>query len=119
MCVGNKILRNFAGFFQSLLCSSSTEISVLARLAARDIRSSLGKNIKIIRDLTGLDPWTAPKQQLRSALELGLQTTVPEVDFWRTKYLANLLAERSEAHYRADEEEVCRLSSLVESLVTN
>ena len=79
----------------------------------------LGKNIKIIRDLTGLDPWTAPKQQLRSALESGLQTTVPEADFWRIRYLAKLLAERSEAYYRADEEEVGRLSSLMESLVTN
>ena len=114
-----RILRNFVGFFQSLLCSPSTEISVLARLSARDIRSSLGKNLKIIRDITGLDPWIASKKHLRSALELGLQTPVPEVDFWRTKYLAKLLAERSEAHYRADEEEVCRLSSLMESLVTN
>ena len=73
----------------------------------------------MIRDITGLDPWIASKKHLHSALELGLKTTVPEVDFWRTKYLASLLAKRSEAHNRADEEEVCRLSSLVESLVIN
>ena len=85
-------------------------------MAARDIRSSLGKNIKIIRDLTGLDPWIASKQQMRSALELGLQTRIPEADFWRTRYLAKLLAEKSEAYYRADEEEVGRLTSLIESL---
>ena len=114
-----RILENFAGFFQNLLNSSSTEISVLARISARDIRSFMRKNLQRIREITGLDPWIASKTQLHSALEQGLQIPVPEPDFWRPKYLASLLAKRSEAHYRADEEEVCRLSSLVESLVTN
>ena len=35
--------------------------------------------------------------------EFEKNVTVPEADFWRTKYLASLLAKRSEAHYRADE----------------
>ena len=91
----------------------------MARISARDIRSSLGKNLQRIRDLTQLDPWTASKAQLHSALERGLLFATPEADIWRSRCLANLLAERSQAFYRADDDEVCRLSSLIESLVSN
>ena len=97
----------------------SFEVAVLARISARDIRSSLGKNLQRIRDLTQLDPWSASKAQLHSALEQGLQIATPEADIWRSRCLANLLAEKSQAFYRADDDEVCRISSLIESLVSN
>ena len=45
------ILRNSVGFFQSLLRCPCPEVAVLARIAARDIRSTLGKNIQKIREI--------------------------------------------------------------------
>ena len=48
-----------------------------------------------------------------------LVTTVPEEDKWRMMYLARLLSERGEAYYRSEEEEVIRLSGLVDSLCLN
>ena len=95
------------------------EVAVLARIAARDIRSSLGKNIQKVRELTQLDPWTVRKTELHAALEQGLHIEIPKVDSWRPRCLANMLAARSQAFFRADEDEVVRLTSLIESLVTN
>ena len=34
-----RILKNFVGFFRNILNSPSTEVAVLARIAARDVRS--------------------------------------------------------------------------------
>ena len=79
-----RLLKNFGGFFRNILNSPSAEVAVLARIAARDVRSSLGKNLKRI-----------------------------------TGSLAKLLAKKSQAHYMAEEDEVCRTSALIESLVTN
>ena len=114
-----RILRNTVGFFQSLIGCPCPEVAVLARIAARDIRSTLGKNIQKIRELTQLDPWSVRKTELHAALEQGLHIEIPKVDSWRPGCLANMLAARSQAFFRADEDEVVRLTSLIDSLVTN
>ena len=50
--------------------------------------------------------------RVREVLQ-GRLATVPEADELRIKYLSRLL---TEAHYMVDEEEVVRLSSLIDSL---
>ena len=40
-------------------------------------------------------------------------------DSWRVRYLANLLEQRQHFHYQATEEEVERLSELIDSLCIN
>ena len=114
-----RVLRNSVGFFQSLLRSPCPEVAVLARIAARDIRSTLGRNIQKIREITQLDPWSVKKTELHAALEQGLHIEIPKVDSWRPRCLANMLAARSQAFFRADEDEYVRLTSLIDSLVTN
>ena len=44
---------------------------------------------------------------------------VPAADTWRLTYLARLLQERGEAYYKSQEEEVNRLSGLIDSLCIN
>ena len=44
-------------FFHRLLDSDSSEVQIVARLAARDLRSNLGRNLQYMREETGLDPW--------------------------------------------------------------
>ena len=44
-------------FFHSLINGPSPEAETLARLSARDIRSTLGSNLAHIRTESGLDPW--------------------------------------------------------------
>ena len=51
-----QIICKFRGFFRSLLVSPSNEVKVVARLAARDVRSSVGANLALISRETGLDP---------------------------------------------------------------
>ena len=99
--------------------SPCAEVTVLARIAARDVRSSLGKNLTRIKDLTHLDPWTATKAQIQFGLDQALQIPVPARDQWRPGLMVKMLAEKSGAHFRADEEEVRRITALIESLATN
>ena len=91
----------------------------MARLAARDIRSSVGINLALLRRETGLDPWVASPGQLKAALLSSSMVEVPDQDRWRIPYLEKLLEERMRAYYKGDEEEVKRIQSLLVSLCIN
>jgi hypothetical protein len=106
-------------FFRGLLTSPSSEVTVAALLAARDLRSNLGSNLAEVQKVTGLDPWVAGRGQLRAALEAADRAPVPQQDSWRVPCLQKLLAARLQAHYAGDQEEEKRLQSLVNSLVCN
>ena len=113
------LLSRFVGFFRGLLTSPSNEVTVIALLGARDIRSSLGSNLALIREMTGLDPWVVGRGQLRAALEAADMREVPMQDAWRVPYLKKLLAARLLAYYKAEEEEVEKLQELICSLVSS
>ena len=114
-----QILCRFRGFFRSLLDSPSSEVAVVARLAARDVRSSVGANLALIRRETGLDPWAVGPGHLRAALLEADRVEVPPGEEWRIPYLWRLLSERLQAHYSADTETEKRLQELINSLVIN
>ena len=95
------------------------EVAVAARMASRDRRSSAGKNLERIQQLTSLNPWLASKSQLQEKLVQALTVAVPEADKWRPSLLQKLLGDRLEAHYNANEKEADELSLLISSLVTN
>ena len=110
---------NFVGFFKSILKSPNKEVAVAARLASRDVRTPVGKNLARIEQLTNLNPWLANKSLLQERLVQALAVEIPAVDAWRPALLHKLLGERLEAHYRANEEEAAKLSGLISSLVAN
>ena len=89
------LLHRFTTFFRGLLTSPSQEVAMVALIAARDLRSNLGSNLEEVRSMTGLDPWTAGRVELRSALERAVKKEVPEQDSWRPVCLQKLLASRS------------------------
>ena len=72
-------------------------------VARLDITTTTGANIDFIR---------------REKLEKQVNN-VPEEDLWRMKYLGRLLSEKGEAYYNSEEEEVLRLSGLINSLCIN
>ena len=119
MSLEARLLLNFVGFFKSLLNSPNKEVAVAARLASRDVRSSVGKNLVRIEQLTSLNPWLASKSQLQERLVQALPVAVPAADTWRPALLHKLLGDRLEAHYNANEEEATELSRLISSLVAN
>ena len=53
------LLSRSVGFFHGLLASPSNEVTVVATLASRDLQSSLGSNLALVREKSGLDPWVA------------------------------------------------------------
>ena len=111
------LLTRFQGFFRGLLASPSQEVVVVALLAARDIRSTLGSNLTHLQNVTGLDPWAVGKSQLKATLGQATRKVVPELDFWRPQLLQKLLSARLEAHYSADLVEEERIATLINSLV--
>ena len=113
------LLSKFVGFLRSLITSPSSEVMVVAMLAARDVRSNLGKNLSLVRETTGLDPWMARPGQLRAALDLSERREVPEMDLYRVPLLQKLLGQRLQAHYMTNVEEEERLTALINSLVVN
>ena len=113
------LLERFHGFFRSLLASPSHEVVVVALLATRDIRSTLGSNLAHLRAKTGLDPWEVTKGQLKAGLGRATRNEVPECDYWRPELLQKLLTARLQAHYSADLVEEERITTLINSLITN
>ena len=91
----------------------------MSRLAARDIRSTLGSNLALLREITGLDPWVVSPAHLKEQLVSSEEVPVPAEDLWRVPYLKKLLDQRLDAHYAGNQEELDRLSPLIDSLVVN
>ena len=113
------ILSRYRNFFHGLRKSPCHEVRVMANIAARDLRSSTGSNIRVVQDASGLDPWRCSALELKKSLEQKEQVTVDLQDKWRIKYLATLLAQRQELHYVGDTEEKDRLNELIASLCIN
>ena len=72
----------------------------------------------MVKEVTGLDPWSAGRKELRAALEAADRAPVPDQDFWRAPALAKLLQARLDAHFSADNVEESRLQGLIDSIVT-
>ena len=88
------------------------------RLAAQNVRSSVGSNLALIqKEWGGLDPWTSLPSQLKAALVRAEIVPVPAEDAWRIPYLRRLLAERTTHFYNGDTREEERVQSLIDSLV--
>ena len=95
------------------------EAAVAALLASLDKRTSIGTNLALVADLTGLDPWTAGKRELRAALEEALRPEIPDGDEWRIAALHKLLSARITADYQCDKLEVERVQDLIDSICIN
>ena len=60
---------------------------------ARDIRSTTGKNLQLIENETGLDPWNTNGNLVKDALK---RPPVPNEDMWRLPLLNQFLMRRKE-----------------------
>ena len=114
--VSDNILARYVTFLKSLRESPSEEVSVLVHLVSRDIQTTTGNNLHLIRDLSGLDPWACTSKEVKEVLG-GRLREVPEQDMWRLPYLSKLLEQRGELHHRMmDTSEV---TELIDSICEN
>ena len=95
--VKTDIVAKYVKFFKSLRESPSREVSVLSHIVARDVRITTGNNLHMIRDMTGLDPWSCLGHQVKKVLGEKLPE-VPQQDSWRLLYFEKLLDQRGEMY---------------------
>ena len=113
------LLSMYHGFFLSLLDSPSHEVQVIARLAARDLRSHLGSNLRLLRDRTGCDPWTASRDEKKMRLRDSYCSHIPDEVTWRILLMDKLLQSRQTAYYGMNEDDKNHLTELINSLARN
>ena len=63
-----EVLARYVTFFRSLRTAPSHEVRTAALLAARDLQTVTGRNLALVAELSGLDPWTASSARVREAL---------------------------------------------------
>ena len=92
---------------------------MIARLAARDIRSNLGSNLRLLKETSGLDPWCTGFYAMKKRLVDRSTREIPQADLWRVPYLQKLLAARQWAFYNSEEDKENEIVALINSLVSN
>ena len=93
---------------------------MLARVVAKDVRSTTGRNIKVLEKESGGLTWRSTAWKLKEGLEKA-EPSVPPEDAWRVQYLGKLLEERDTLVYGGEEhsQQVDTLQSLVDSLCSS
>ena len=112
------LLNRYVGFYRSLLNSPSMEVRILARIVAKDVRTTTARNLRLLERETGGLTWVASPMCIRRRL---LRTVkVPEMAGWRLPYLGKLLEERDKLVYQGREDcELELLQSLIDSLCSS
>ena len=114
--VRTDILSRYIKFFKSLRESPSIEVSGLAHIVARDVRTTTGMNLHHVQEMTGLDPWNCMGGQVRKVLDEKL-VELPVQDEWRLPYLGRLLEQRGQKYYLVEDTD--ELTELIDSLCVN
>ena len=105
------ILARYRNFFHGLRHTPCYEVSFMANMVDRNIRSTTGSNLSLVQEESGLDPWQC------SPVELKMEKVmVPVLDQWRVQYIATLFEQRQELHYVGAEEEEEELRELIDNL---
>ena len=114
------ILGRYLGFYRSLLSSPSKEVNILARIVAKDIRSTTAKNLRLLEVETEGLTWASSKTNVKGKL-LQNKPRIPEQDQWRIQYLGHLLEQRDQMKYAGQEDDVQVewVQSLIDSLCTS
>ena len=107
----NQVLARYTSFFHSLLRSPSAEVALLANIVARDPGSNTADNIKYIRELTHLSPWSYSASRIKAELP---SQKVPEKETWRLGLLRALIEMRDRRYNNS--EDFKQVVSMIDSL---
>ena len=110
------ILGRYAKFSMGLRTSVCHEVRVLFNYISRDLQSITAKNIKLVRDTSGLDPWVSGSR-LKTAIHDNLTVATPPLDDWKVKYLMSLLNQLQEAKHDVQDNRMNYIQDLIDSLV--
>ena len=107
----NMVLSRYSTFYQNMLRSPCSEVTVLAELISKDARSTTAGNLAHVSAITGLNCSTAGKIEIKAALPI---TQVPDDQKWRLGLLDSLLRERSTL--LSEGQDAKRVISMISSL---
>ena len=104
----NQVMSRYAGFYRKLLLSPSREIRALALMVSNDPRSTTYKNLRLLRNMTGLSqPHRYSAFKIKASLPVK---SVPEKEKWRLGLLSSLFKVRSEMYLRVeDTKSICAM----------
>ena len=111
------VLGRYSKFFMGLRTSVCQEVRVLFNYISRDLQSITAKNIKLVRDTSGLDPWVAGSRQLKTAIHDNLTVNTPPLEEWKVRYLMSLLNQLQEAKHDVQDNRMNYIQDLIDSLV--
>ena len=109
-----QILGRYVKFLKGLLSSRSKEVVLVANIVARDKASVTGRNLEMLREETGLNPWSATPAQIRESLP---KKEVPQQDRYRLGLLEKYLSTRK--LLESDMGDTKDISGLIDSLCVN
>ena len=100
--------------------SPCREVTILARVVAKDIRMTTARNLSMLEAETGGLTWASPGTLIKRELAERVPV-VPPVDSWRIPYLGRLLEERDRLAYQGKEDcqEFLNAQELIDSLCSN
>ena len=119
--VRRDVLARYAGFYRSLLSSPCREVSILARVVARDVRTTTARNLAMLERESGGLTWMDPAEKVKEGLA-SREPAVANEDSWRIPYLGKLLEQRDTLAYQGaavPDEELDRVQELIDSLCIN
>ena len=90
---------------------------MLFNFVARDLQSTTAKNIKLVKESAGEDPWTAGLRKLKEGLQKTEVVATPPQDAWKIGYTRSLLRQLQEAKYSVQDDRVKYIQGLIDSLV--
>ena len=112
--VRKKILVQYASFLKRLGRSVNSEVRILSRIVACDVRSVTAKNCLNMEREFNMDPWMVPAFKFRIEYKMY---KVPEHDHWRPSLLSSLLREKFEMDVAGENTKT--ITELIESLCTS
>ena len=111
------VLGRYGKFAMGLRTSVCQEVRVLFNFVARDLQCTTAKNIKLVRETSGLDPWVSGPRKMKEAIDEKLTVDIPPQDSWKVSYLKTLLMQLQEAKHCVHEDRIKYLQGLIDSLV--
>ena len=90
---------------------------MLANLVSRDLQTTTGKNLRTVREASGLDPWLVSPNRLKQAVIERETVQVVSTDIWRLEYLCSLRRQVEEAKLHTQDDRIKELQVLIDSLV--
>ena len=110
------VMARYVKFYEGVRSSSSVEVSVVANLAAADIRSMTGNNLFNLKKEANMNITRENMGKAREVL-LNTRTPVPRQDSWRIGCLKKFLAQKFQLEARQQSTEV--VQDLIDSLCSS